>query len=446
MLKKLLPLLLLLTSGFAHAALHIQSWTLSNGARVLFVESRSIPIVDLSVEFDAGSRRDPKGKAGTAAVTNAMLARGVREARLSDATRQLEPAQTEAQISDTFADTAAQRGGGAGSDRAGLTLRTLSSQPERDTSVNLLARILAQPSFPQNFLARDKARTIAAIKEDLTKPESIASRAFSRIAYGGHPYAKEETVESVEALTRNDLIAFHNKHYVANRAVISIIGDLTRDDADAIARQLTLRLPQGAPLPALPTVPSPQDKEERIVHPASQSHILIGAPALARGDADYFTLTVGNYVLGGGGFVSRLTHEVREKRGLAYSVYSYFNPLAQKGPFEIGLQTQKDQTDEALKVVRGTLAAFLRDGPTEEELKAAKDNLIGGFALRLDNNRKILDNIAAIGFYNLPLDYLDTWTANVEKVTAADVKNAFNRKVSPDKLATVVVGAGAVKP
>jgi zinc protease len=182
-------------------------------------------------------------------------------------------------------------------------------------------------------------------------------------------------------------------------------------------------------------------QEKRIAHPASQSHILIGLPALARRDPDYFALTVGNYVLGGGGFVSRLTREVREKRGLAYSAHSYFLPTAQKGPFQLGLQTQKEQTDEALKVVRETLAAYLRDGPTAEELKAAKDNLIGGFPLRIDNNRKILDNVAAIGSYGLPLDYLDSWTANVARVSVEDIKAAFTRKILLDKLITVVVGA-----
>ncbi len=193
-------------------------------------------------------------------------------------------------------------------------------------------------------------------------------------------------------------------------------------------------------MPALPPVPAPQQSELRIAHPASQAHILIGAPALQRGDPDYFTLTVGNYILGGGGFVSRLTREVREKRALSYSVYSYFSPMAQPGPFQIGLQTKKEQADEALKVVRATLAAYLRDGPTPQELKAAKDNLIGGFSLRIDNNRKILDNIAAIGYYQLPLDYLDTWTAQIAKVTVPGIKAAFARKVAPDKLATVVVG------
>ncbi|WP_088709852.1 M16 family metallopeptidase [Noviherbaspirillum denitrificans] len=423
-------------TGPASAALKIQSWNLANGAKVLFVENHSIPILDLSVEFDAGSRRDPQGKSGTAELTNAMLARGLRESNTPFA----EPAMTEAQISDAIADVAAQRGGGAGGDRGGASLRTLSSRAERDAAVNLLGRLLAHPSFPQSFLERDKARMIAAIKEDETKPESIANKAFWRLLYGSHPYSQTSTVASVESITRDDLVAFHSTHYVANRAVIAMIGDITRAEADAIAQQLTARLPQGAPLPALPGVEAVAATEERIPHPATQAHIMLGLPAVVRGEPDYFPLLVGNYTLGGGGFVSRLTHEVREKRGLSYSVYSYFNPMAQPGPFVAGLQTQKEQTGEALKVVRDTISAFLRDGPTPAELKAAKDNLVGGFALRIDNNRKILDNIAAIGFYNLPLDYLDTWTSRIEKVTAAEVKAAFQRKVALEKMSTVIVG------
>jgi zinc protease len=438
MIKRLFVVLALTLVGIApaQAALKIQSWTLDNGAKVLFVENHSIPILDVSVEFDAGSRRDPQGKSGTASLTNAMLARGLREAGAPTP----EPAMSEAQISDALADIAAQRGGGAGADRAGATLRTLSSRAERDAAVTLLARILAHPSFPQDFFARDKARMISAIKEDETKPESIADKAFWRLLYGAHPYAQQETVKSAEAITRDDLVAFHGTHYVANRAVIALIGDVTREEADRIARQLTVRLPQGAPLPALPAVQAGPVREEWIAHPASQAHIVLGVPALVRGDPDYFPLMVGNYTLGGGGFVSRLTREVREKRGLSYSVYSYFNPMAQPGPFQAGLQTQKEQTDAALKVVRDTIAAFVNEGPTSQELKAAKDNLVGGFALRIDNNRKILENIAAIGFYNLPLDYLDTWTANVQKVTTDQIKDAFRRKIALGSLSTVVVG------
>ncbi|MBS0309556.1 MAG: insulinase family protein [Proteobacteria bacterium] len=424
------------TAVSAQAALHIQSWNLPNGARVLFVESRSIPLLDLSVEFDAGARRDPNGKAGVASMTNAMLARGITAG--SDA--QAEPALSEAQISDAFADIAAQRGGGVGDDRGGLSLRTLSNATERERAVALLARLLAQPSFPDDLLQRDKTRSIAALKEALTKPEVIASRTFSQALYGTHPYARESSVESISALTRDDLLAFHRRYYVANRAVVALIGAITREQADAIARQLTERLPQGAALPAMPPVPAAHAVEVRIAHPASQAHILIGAPAIARSDPDFFALRVGNYTLGGGGFVSRLMQEVREKRGLAYSIYSGFSPLAQAGPFQIGLQTKKEQADEALKLVRATLADFLRDGPTPTELKAAKDNLIGGFPLLIDNNRKILDNIAMIGFYDLPLNYLDTWRDHVAKVTSADVKAAFARKIKLDTLSTIVVG------
>jgi zinc protease len=367
-----------------------------------------------------------------------MLARGLREAKREDGT--VEPALTEAQISEAFANIAAQRGGGGGSDRAGASLRTLSSRAERDEAVQLLGRLLAQPSYPVDLLERDKARVAASIRESLTRPEVIAQRTFSRTAYGEHPYGREETVESIESISREDLAAFHAAHYVANHAVVALIGDVSRAQADAIAQQLTRRLPQGSALLPLPATPPAQAREEWIAHPASQSHVLIGAPSLQRGDPDFFALTVGNYILGGGGFVSRLTREVREKRGLAYSVYSYFSPLAQPGPFQIGLQTQKAETATALKVARDTLGDYLRNGPTAAELKAAKDNLVGGFALRIDSNRKILDNLAVIGFYGLPLDYLDTWTANVEKVTIADIRAAFARKIADDRLVTVVVG------
>lgn len=439
MMKRIFLLILALAGlPSAHAALHIQSWTLDNGARVLFVESHSIPVLDIDVEFDAGGRRDPAGKAGTAELTNAMLARGVHAAQAPLE----EPALTEAQILDGFADVAAERDGDTDDDRAGASLRTLSDPEQRDAAVTLLARILAQPSFPEDLLERDKARMIASIKEEETEPEAIASKAFWRVLYGTHPYAWHATVQSVTAITRDDLVAFHREHYVANRAIVAMIGDISRDQAGAIARRLTMRLPQGAPLPALPPVQILPPTDERIAHPASQAHILLGMPALRRGDPDYFPLIVGNYTLGGGGFVSRLMKEVREKRGLSYSVYSYFDPMAQRGPFEAGLQTRKEQADEALKLTRDTIAAFLRDGPTPTELAAAKDNLIGGFPLRIDNNRKILANIAAIGFYHLPLDYLDTWTDKVRKVSIADIKAAFRHKLALDRMSTVVVGGG----
>jgi len=169
-------------------------------------------------------------------------------------------------------------------------------------------------------------------------------------------------------------------------------------------------------------------------------------PVLTRSDPDYFPLYVGNYVLGGGGFVSRLYDEVREKRGLAYSVYSYFMPMRQPGPFLVGLQTSKDQTGEALELVRSTIRRFVAEGPTAEELAEAKSNLVGGFALRIDSNAKILGQLALIGHEGLPLDWLDVWIERVEAVTLEEVRDAFRRRIDPERLSTVVVGAGPDGP
>jgi zinc protease len=171
----------------------------------------------------------------------------------------------------------------------------------------------------------------------------------------------------------------------------------------------------------------------------------MGQPGYKRSDPDHFALLVGNYTLGGGGFVSRLTEEVREKRGLSYSVYSYFAPGLHSGAFTVGLQTRPDQTAQAVQVSRDVLARFVADGPTPQELKAAKDYMIGGFPLLIDSNRKLLDNVANIAWHNLPLDYLDTWTRQVERITAADIKAAFARKLQPQRMVTVTVGAVAAR-
>ena len=177
----------------------------------------------------------------------------------------------------------------------------------------------------------------------------------------------------------------------------------------------------------------------RVDHPAQQAHIQLGLPTLRRGDPDYFPLLVGNYILGGGGFVSRLMQEVREKRGYAYSVYSYFQPQRERGPFQIGLQTKREQARDALKVVEEVLAGFLANGPTEAELKAARRNLADGFPLRIDSNRKLIEYLSVIGFYGLPLDYIDASPRQVEAVTVADIRAAFARHVRPEHMVTVIV-------
>ena len=416
-----------------YAALPIQHWVTENGARVFFVETHAIPILDISVEFDAGSRRDPEGKAGLAALTNASLDKGIARTGAADI--------TEGQILDTFADVGAMRANKTSMDRAGYSLRVMSGKTESEIAIRMMAQFLANPSFPEALLARDKARLVASLKEEMTRPDSIAAKAFRKDIYREHPYGESSTPDSVERITREDMAGFHKTHYVANRAVISLVGDIDIERARQIAQEISsgLRV-SDQDLPVLPDVMISAGKTNAIAHPATQAHILIGMPAIKRGDPDFFALTVGNYILGGGGFSSRLMDEVREKRGLSYSVYSKFQPMLQQGPFVISLQTEKKQATEAIGVVNATLNDFLHKGPDPAELQSARDHLVNSFAMQMDNNLKVLELIAMIGYYRLPLDYLDHWTEKIAQVTAADVKDAMNRKLNAGQMATVIVG------
>lgn len=423
--------------GFAKD-LGIVDWVTSQGTRVLFLQATEIPMVDVSIDVDAGSRWDPANQTGLASMTQAMLARGWKAAAG-------QPAMNEGAISEAFAELAVQRGGSAGLDRASLSLRTLSDADVLKPAVRLMARLMAHPSFDAQILEREKNRSIASIKESLTQPQSIATKALWKSVYGNHPYGQTATPESVAAITAKDLEAFHQKYWQPNRMRVTIVGNLTAPQAKALADALLEFFPKQNAQPSQPSVQKPAELvrvapvRQAIAHPATQSHVWLGMPGIARADPDFFALTVGNYIFGGGGFVSRLTEEIREKRGLSYSVFSAFQPLAQPGPFMIGLQTQNAQAPQALKVVEETLARFLKDGPTEKELKAAKQNLVGGFALRVDTNRKLLDNLAQINYYDMPLDYLQTWTSKIEAVTVADVKRAMNRVVQAHQLSVVVV-------
>jgi zinc protease len=415
----------------AVATPNIQHWQSTSGAKVLFVEDHNIPMLDVSVSFPAGSSFDSADSAGVASMTQQLLDAGA-------------VGLSEDEISRSMADIGAVLGSSVDQDKASVSLRTLSNATERDKALDVMSRVLQQPTFPEAILIREKARLIAGLKEAETKPESIADKAFQKAVYGTHPYALPVSgdVASVEKITVQDLKDFYHLHYTAHTAVVAIMGDATRAQAEAIAQQLTEKLSADK---TTVTLHNEELKiaasEQRIAHPATQSHIVIGAPGMARSDPDYFALYLGNHILGGGGFTSRLMNEVREKKGLAYSVYSYFIPLKQPGAFEIGLQTKKEQADEALQLVRNILAEFIAKGPTEKELLAAKQNIIGGFPLRIDSNSKIIGYLSTIGFYDMPLTYLDDFTHKVEQVSVAQVKSAFARHINPNAMATIIVGA-----
>jgi len=421
-------LLASLTSTFALAGVKIEHWIATSGAKVYFVETRVLPILDVQIDFAAGTAFVPAGKSGLASLTQGLLETGAADL-------------DEEQIAGRLVDIGARMGGGADTDRASMSVRTLSTKPEREAALDLMRAVLSAPTFPQSVLERERGRTIASIREAETRPDAIAGKRFAAAIYPDHPYGVIPTVESVGAVTREDIVAFHRQHYGAKGAVVSIIGDVSRAEAEAIAQRLTEALPAGGGDLVPPAVKKPLRGTIKIAHPAAQSHIHIGLPAIRRSDADYFPLLVGNYTLGGGGFVSRLMKEVREKRGYAYSVYSYFAPRKLEGPFEIGLQTRREQVPDALKVVDEVLTDYIAKGPTPKELAAAKKNMVDGLALRMDSNAKLLGYLSAIGFYGLPLTYLDDFPAKVKAVTAEQVKAAFARHVKAENLVTVIVAA-----
>jgi len=422
----------------AHAILPIDQLDSYKGAKAYLVQTKALPMVDIEVSIDAGDRYDPAGKSGLADMAAGLMNYGVKGDK---------GILTEAQIADEIADLGANIGLSVGGERAILRIRSLSRKDLRDRAVKLAAAMLSTPTYDAKIVEREKQRTITSLQEAETKPEYVLERRFKKSVYGNYPLADSPSVKSVSAVSVSDLKQFHQQFYRGDRMIVSIVGDVDRAQANEIVQALLKQIPPSgqiiAKLPELqrsPVEPLTQ-REIQIPFDSQQAHIAMGMTAIARSNPDYFPLLVGNYILGGGGFVSRLMSEVREKRGLAYSVFSYFAPGKDNGIFQAGLQTKNDQASQALEVMSSTIAQFIADGPTPSELVAAKANLVNGYPLRIDNNRKLLDNISSIAWNDLPLDTMDVWTKQVEAVTLEQVKAAFQKHLAMDRMKIVVLGA-----
>ncbi len=426
-----LCLVLWLFSSLADAAPLIQHWRIGNGAPVYFVEAHELPMVEIRVVFDAGSARDEEHP-GVAVLTNGLLAEGA-------------DGLTADQISDDFETYGAIFENGALRDMAWVSLRSLTDPEKLEPAVANLSRVLSHPDFPADAFLREKNRALVALRQKQQSPGELAEDAFYQAVYGEYPYAHapEGTVGSVAALSLADMSDFYARYYTARNAIVAIVGDLSTDEAKAMAERVVGNLPDGKPARPLSPVPAlTAPKEVRVDYPSAQTHVLVGQPGIAYTDPDLIVLYVANHALGGGGLVSRLSEEIREKRGLSYGVSSYFLPMQVQGPFIAGLQTRNDQADEALALLQENLRDYVNEGPTAEELRASKQHITGGFPLRIDSNSNIVQYLAMIGFYGLPLDYLDTFTARVDAVTQPSIREALKAHLSPERMVTVRVGGG----
>lgn len=406
----------------------VDHWTTENGAKVVFVELPELPMLDIRVLFYAGSAYDGD-KFGLANMTSQLM--GLNTSTLDTQT-----------IHETFESAGSIFNSFASRDMSGVELRTLTETKHLKQSLDMFNTLLKDTVFDETTFKREQERMLTALTLQKQSPADLAQLAFFKAIYGEHPYAHpvmgDET--TVSALTPQDLEAFFKAHYVEANAVIAIVGDVDLEEAHRIATEINASLPKGVKAPPVPALTPTTASQEHITFPSSQTHILMGAPSIAKGNPDYYALTVGNNILGEAPLKSDLAQEVREKNGLAYSVGSYISTLEQPGPFLISLQTRGEETQKALKLVNKTVDTFLSTGPTDAQIKDAKENINGRFLLGLASNSAIVNHVATVAFYDLPWDYQDTFVENINAVTPEAIHAAFQKYVKPETFAQVTVG------
>ncbi|CAC9508214.1 FIG015287: Zinc protease [uncultured Gammaproteobacteria bacterium] len=425
---KFLVLFLLLVSS-VHAKLNIQHWMTPEGAKVLFVQTKGLPILDISLNFDAASGKEGE-KYGLASLTNSLL---------GSATQY----RNEEQIINAFESLGAQFSGYSLKDMSIVSLRTLSRESILRKSLNIFTEVVTQPSFKQKYLTRAKRQILQSIRAAQQSPSSIASIAFNKAVFGEHPYAHEAigTQDTIGNITTKDLKHHYQQFFVAKNLIIALVGDVSKVKAKQIARQISHGLNIGQKAKANPVVKPLNDAQDiHIDFPSKQTHLLIGQTGVNRSHPDFYPLYLGNHIFGGSGLTSILSGEIREKKGLAYSVYSHFSQMQSNGSFIMKLQTKNAQANKARKIAVQTLNNFINNNIDKQKLQDGKDNIIGGFALQTASNANILTYLSIIGFYNLPLDYLDTFTDKIKDISTQDIQNAFAQLINTDKLVIVSVG------
>ena len=412
----------------ARRALDIQTWTTAEGAKVLFVAAPQLPMFDLRLTFAAGSSQDG-AVPGLAMLTNAMLNEGV-------------AGKDVGAIAEGFEGLGAHFGNGAYRDMAVVSLRSLSQRELREPALALFTQVLGAPNFPADSLARIQNQLLAGFEYQKQNPGKLAGIALFEALYGSHPYAhsSDGNAQSIPAITLEQLRAFHAKAYTASNAVIAVVGALSRSEAEAISAQVSAALPKGPALAKAPQPAVPKAGRQHIEHPSKQTHLLLAQLGIDRREPDYAALYIGNQILGGGGFGTRLMEEVREKRGLTYGIYSGFSAMQARGPFMINLQTRAELSEGALTLVQEILRDYLANGPTQKELDDAKRELAGSFPLSTASNADIVGQLGSMGFYDLPLSYLEDFMAQIQALSVEQVRTAMAKHLNP--AAMLIVSAG----
>jgi zinc protease len=407
----------------------IQRWQTKQGTSVIFYPAMDIPMLNISLAFRAGAAYD-KQQFGLSTLTTRLLNQG------NDGL----DANT---LANQLAETGAQLSAENNRDMIVLHLKTLTEENALKQATHLFTRIVKQPDFPKKAFEREKKQQQMAIRQALESPDEVANQTFFRALYQAHPYAHPVNgdLQTLNAITRDDVRHFHRTFFVSQNSTLVLVGALSRENAELLAEKITHTIPKGKPAPHISKAnPSPEAIDVKVPFPSSQAVLRLGQLGITHHTPLYFPLLVGNYTLGGGSLVSRLANELREKRGLTYGVHSQFIPMPELGPFVIGFSTQNAQAETAETLTLETLKAFVKTGPSDAELNAAKQYLIGSFPLSMAGNYNMASILLNMAFYDLPDNYLDTYTDNIAAVTPKQIQSAFQKSVHPEKLLHVMVG------
>jgi len=419
--------ILVILSAPARAKLEIQEVTSPGGIKAWLVEEHSIPFVAMDIRFRGGTSLDAPGKRGAIYMMTGLLEEGAGDLDAAGFSKAAE------ELATSFSFD-------AHGDAATVTARFLTEN--KAASLDLLRSAMVEPRFDKDAVDRVRAQVISIIAGDAKDPREIAQNAFDAAIYGAHPYgsASTGTEESVNLLTRDDMIAAHEAVFARDRVVVAVVGDITAEELGATLDRLLGDLPEtGAPLPPKAN-PIVEGGLTLIDYPAPQSVAVFGHIGIRRDDPDFFPAFVMNQVFGAGGFTSRLTDEVREKRGLTYSVYTYLATYDLAHLIMGSVASSNSRIAEALDVIKSEWAKLASDGVTEDELIAAKKYLTGAFPLRFDGNARIAGILAGMQLDGIPMDYIETRNDQINAVTAEDIKRVAARLMRVEDLKIVVVG------
>jgi zinc protease len=425
---KMLPILLIcLLAAPATANMIPQRSVLANGMVLLTSEQRALPMVSIELLIDAGARHDAPKQEGLANLTARLLTYGTKR-------------RTALEISDTLDFIGAGLSAGCGDDLATVSMTML--KKDLATGLGLLAEVLTQSTFPQEEIERQKQSIIASIKAREENPGDIAERKFAAALYPDSPYGRpvEGSETSVRGLDQQSIRAFYERYYRPNRTILSVVGDISHQEIAQALSQAFRFWPRGEP----PTPPAPPSKVGaaetiRVNKDLTQANIILGHEGVGRENPDFYAIQVMNYVLGGGGFASRTLDSIRNERGLAYSVYSYFSAEKGHGTFELVMQTKNETVLEAIRIAKGEINRMREDLISEGELSDAQNYLTGSFPLRFDTNRKVANFLAQVEYFQLGLNYPDRYPDLIRRVTREDVRRVAQTYLKPEQLITVIV-------